>query len=147
MNTPEEYIKNLPADRREIFNKLREAIRVNLPAGFEEGMQYGMITYYVPLATYPAGYKPGKGQPLPFISLASQKNYLAIYHMGIYQDKKLLEWFEESWGSLGIGKLDIGKSCIRLKKLDKIPYQLLGELAGKMTVSEFIDIYERRNEV
>ena len=141
-NTPNEYVNQLPEDRREPINKLRITIRNNLPEGFEEGIGYGMIAYYVPHTIYPKGYHCDPKLPLPFINIASQKNFVAVYHMGIYAKKELLDWFVSEYPKHCSLKLDMGKSCIRFKKSDQIPYKLIGELCNKMTVDEWIGIYE-----
>ena len=139
---PNSYIDQLPDDRKEIMQKLREAIRENLPKGFEEEMSYGMIGYVVPHTIYPGGYHCDPKLPLPFISIASQKNFIALYHMGIYSDKNLLDWFTTEYPKHAMTKLDMGKSCIRFKKVNDIPFDLIGELAGKMSTDEWIDLYE-----
>lgn len=141
--TVEAYLNELPEDRVAPMQQLREVILSNLPQGFEEMMNYGMIGYVVPYSVYPPGYHCKPKQPLPFLALASQKNFIAVYHMGIYGDESLLKWFEEAYANTGVGKLDMGKSCIRFKKMDKIPYDLIGELCTKMTPAQWIDIYER----
>lgn len=141
--TVEAYLNELPEDRVAPMQQLREVILSNLPQGFEEMMNYGMIGYVVPYSVYPPGYHCKPKQPLPFLALASQKNFIAVYHMGIYGDESLLKWFEEAHAKTGVGKLDMGKSCIRFKKMDKIPYDLIGELCTKMTPAQWIDIYER----
>ena len=144
-NTPEEYINNLPDDRKKPIQKLRHIIKENLPEGFEEAMSNGMIAYQVPLSTYPSGYHAGKGPtPLPFINLASQKNYIALYHMGIYANPKVLDWFQKEYTNHANTKLDMGKSCIRFKKMDDIPYDLISELCGKISVAEWIETYENQ---
>ena len=140
--TVEEYLNELPADRKEAVNKLRKEILKNLPAGFKEEMNYGMIGYVVPHSLYPPGYHCDNKLPLPFMNIASQKNFIAVYHMGVYADKDLLEWFVNEYAKVAVAKLDMGKSCIRFKKLETIPYPLLGDLAGKMTVAEWIKRYE-----
>jgi len=133
----EEYISSLHPERQEVIEKLRDAVRQNLPEGFEESMSYGMIGYSVPLSIYPKGYQ-GKGkQPLPFIHIASQKNHVALYHMGLYTEKPLLEWFEEDYQNQTGSKPDIGKSCLRFKKMNKISYRLIAELSTKMTPREW----------
>lgn len=137
------YLEELPADRREPMKKLRETILKNLPEGFEETMSYGMIGYVVPLSAFPKGYHCTPGEPLPFMSLASQKNYIALYHMGLYAKPELEEWFREEYARRVTGKLDMGKSCIRLKKMEAIPYDLISELCQKITLKEFIDHYEQ----
>jgi len=140
--TPQEYINELPEDRKEPFRKLRDVILENLPAGFEEVMSYGMIGYVIPHSIYPKGYHVDPKLPLGFMNIASQKNFIALYHMGMYGSGSLVEWFEDEYPKYSKTKLDMGKSCIRFKKPDQIPYQLIGELAGKMTPRQWIDIYE-----
>ena len=142
VNTVEEYIGALPEDRKPIVEKLRNLILTNLPEGFAEQLSYGMIGYVVPLSIYPKGYHTKKGEPLPFISLASQKNYIALYHMGLYGKPKLEEWFVKEYADRVPTKLDMGKSCIRFKNPDHIPYDLIAELCQKMTVDEYISAYE-----
>ncbi|MBV6491024.1 MAG: hypothetical protein CNCCGFBP_01554 [Fimbriimonadaceae bacterium] len=139
--TVEEYLAELPDDRREAISVVRETIVAHLPEGVEEGVQYGMIGYYVPHSVYPPGYHCDPRQPLPFASLASQKNHMAIYMMGIYSDEPLANWFRDAWTRAG-KKLDMGKSCIRFKKLDDVPLDVLGEAIGKVPVSEYIARYE-----
>ncbi|MAP54150.1 DUF1801 domain-containing protein [Altibacter sp.] len=141
--TPDQYIEELPEERKKIISKLRSTILENLPKGFEETMAYGMIGYVVPHAKYPEGYHCDPTQPLPFMSLASQKNHIGFYHMGIYSDPKLLDWFTSEYPKHVSGKLDMGKSCIRFKNMNKIPYELIGELAGKMTADAWIARYEK----
>ena len=141
--TSEEYISQLPEDRKEVMSKLRKTILDNLPKGFEETMSYGMLGFVVPHSIYPDGYHCKPETPLPFISLASQKNFIAVYHMGIYAHKELMDWFVSEYPKYSKRKLDMGKSCIRFKKIDEIPYQLIGDLATKMTVNQWIDIYEK----
>ena len=141
-NTPEEYINSIPEERKQLMTELRNVIRKNLPEGFEEVMSYGMISYVVPHSLYENGYHCNPKQPLPFMSIASQKNFVALYHMGIYADKDLLKWFVDEYEKRSKIKLDMGKSCIRFKKPDAIPMDLLGELASKMTTKEWIAIYE-----
>lgn len=140
--SPTEYLTALPPDRQEAMAQLRASIVASLPKGFEETMSYGMISYVIPHSLYPAGYHCDPLQPLPFMSIASQKNFIAVYHMGIYTDEKLMNWFTDSFQQLGIGKLDMGKSCIRFKKINQIPLKLVGELAGKMSATEWIALYE-----
>ena len=140
--TPEQYLAELPDDRREVIGNIRQQILDNLPNGFEEVMSYGMLGYVVPHSLYPDGYHCDPKLPLPFINLASQKNHIAVYHGGIYSNSELLGWFTSEYPKHMSTKLDMGKSCIRFKNPKKIPYELLGELAGKMTVDEWIDIYE-----
>jgi len=138
----DQYIAELPADRKEPIKKLREEILANLPEGFEEGMGYGMMGYYVPHSLYPAGYHCNPKDPLPFMGLASQKNFIAVYHMGVYADAKLHDWFVSEYAKQVPTKLDMGKSCIRFKKMDQIPYQLFGQLASKITPQQWIKAYE-----
>lgn len=140
--TIEDYLEQLPAERKEAMKKLRQVITKNLPKGFKEQMTYGMIGWVVPHSLYPPGYHCDPALPLGFISIASQKNFIAVYHMGIYADKNLLDWFLKAYAETGTTKPDMGKSCIRFKKVDKIPYELLGELAGKVTPQQWIDRYE-----
>lgn len=140
--SPEEYISELPEDRKAAIIKLRETVLNNLPEGFQEGMSYGMVGYVVPKSVYPAGYHCSPELPLPFMSFASQKNFIAFYHMGIYAKKELLDWFVAEYPKHCKYKLDMGKSCIRFKKVDAIPYELLGELVTKMTPQEWIELYE-----
>jgi len=137
-----EYLKELPEDRAPHFIKLRDTIVKNIPKGFEEGMGYGMIGYSVPHSIFPDGYHCDPKLPLPFVSIASQKNFIALYHMGIYANPKLLDWFVNEYPKHSKAKLDMGKSCIRFKKADQIPYDLIAELMRKMTVKEWIKLYQ-----
>ncbi len=141
--TVENYLKEVPTERQEAFSRLRNVILENLPKGFSEGMGYGMIGYSVPHSLYPAGYHCDPKIPLPFLSIASQKNFIAIYHMGIYADEILLKWFTEEFARVSKTKLDMGKSCIRFKKPDQIPFELIGKLASKMTPDKWIAMYEK----
>ncbi|MEO6818297.1 MAG: DUF1801 domain-containing protein [Ginsengibacter sp.] len=136
------YINQLNKERKDVMIKLRKVILDNLPGGFTEMMSYGMIGFVVPHSIYPNGYHCNPKLPLPFLSIASQKNFVAIYHMGIYADVNLLEWFENEYLKHSKAKLDMGKSCIRFKKLDEIPYELIGELTRKISVKEWIKMYE-----
>jgi hypothetical protein len=140
--TPEAYLVDLPEDRKKIIRELRKVITDNLPEGFSEVMSYGMIGYVVPHSLYPSGYHCDPKQALPFMSLASQKNFVAVYHMGLYANKDLLTWFTEAYSQQSKAKLDMGKSCIRFKKIDQIPFELIGELASKITPQEWIALYE-----
>ena len=140
---PDEYIEELPDERKQAFVKLRDTILKHLPPGFEEVMGSGMIGYVVPHSLYPAGYHCDPKQPLPFIGIASQKNFIAVYHMGIYVKEDLLNWFQTEYEKQGIGKPDMGKSCIRFKKPEKIPFDLIGDLASRMTPEEWIATYEK----
>ncbi len=141
--TVEEILINLPQDRVEPFNKLHDVIVKNLPKGFEAAISYGGLGYVIPHSLYPAGYHCKPSEPLPFAGLASQKNSINFYHMGIYSDPKLLNWFVNEFPKHTKQKLDMGKSCIRFKKFDDIPYQLIGELMKKMSVNDWINIYEK----
>ena len=141
-NTPDEYIEAIPEERREAMQNLRRVITKNLPQGFSEVLNYGMIGYVVPHEIYPNGYHCDPKLPLPFMSIASQKNFIAVYHMGIYADKELMEWFVNEYPKYVKTKLDMGKSCIRFKKIDQIPLKLIGELVAKMTPEKWIEIYE-----
>lgn len=140
----EEYIQNAPEERRKALICLREEILTNLPDGFQEEMNYGMPSYVVPHTIYPDGYHCDPEKPLPFMSLASQKNFIALYHMGIYADEKLLKWFQEEYKKVVSTKLDMGKSCIRFKNVNTIPFELIGELASKITVKDWINSYEKQ---
>lgn len=141
--TVTQYINELPEERRVAMQQLRTVIKKHLPQGFKEEMNYGMIGYVVPHTLYPAGYHCDSTLPLPFLSIASQKNSVNVYHMGMYSDKKLYDWFVTAYTKLNIGKLDIGKSCIRFKNLKKIPFELIGELATQMTPQQWIALYEK----
>lgn len=140
--TPDQYLLEIPEERKEAMSKLRNTILENLPEGFEETMTYGMIGYVVPHKIYPNGYHCDSKIPLPFMSIASQKNFVALYHMGIYADDKLLEWFVGEYPKHCKTKLDMGKSCIRFKKMNDIPFELIGELCKKVTVEDWIAKYE-----
>ena len=141
--SPKNYIDQLPIDRQVVMKKLRNVIKTNIPTGFSETMLYDMISYVVPHTRYPAGYHCKPTDPLPFISIASQKNFIALYHMGIYADSKLLSWFVDEYLKHAHKKLDMGKSCIRFKYLDDIPYELIGQLVQKMSVQEWVRLYEQ----
>ena len=141
--TPEQYLSALPEDRKEAMLKLRNAIKENLPQGFEEVISYGMLGYVVPHSIYPSGYHCDPKLPLPFINLASQKNFIALYHMGIYANKNLESWFVSEYPKHVKTKLDMGKSCIRFKKMEDIPFDFIGELAAKVSVEDWILNYEK----
>ncbi len=141
--SPKEYIDELPEDRKAPIQQLRQTILEHLPEGFEEQMSYGMLGYVVPHSRYPDGYHCDPKQPLPFMSLASQKNHIGLYHMGLYSDPELLEWFKKEYAEKVATKLDMGKSCIRFKNPKHIPFELIGELTTKMTATEWIDRYEK----
>jgi len=140
-NSPEEYIGQLPEDRKKAIERLRTTIKANLPNGFEETMSYGMIGYVVPHSIYPSGYHVNPKEPLPFISIASQKNYIALYHMGMYSFPDILEWFQEEYPKYVKTKLDMGKGCIRFKKIEKIPYDLIAVLCRKITMEDYLMKY------
>ena len=141
--TVDQYLSEVPPERQEAMNKLRRVVLKNLPKGFKEAMGYGMMGYCVPHSIYPAGYHCNPKDPLPFAGMASQKNSINFYHMGIYADPKLLKWFIDEYKKTGLGKLDMGKSCIRFKKPENIPYKLIGELCSKITVEKWIETYEK----
>jgi uncharacterized protein YdhG (YjbR/CyaY superfamily) len=138
----EEYLNELPEDRKMLMLKLRKTILKNIPKGFIEEMSYGMIGYVVPHTLYPNGYHCNPKLPLPFVNIASQKNFIAIYHMGIYAKPELLKWFIDEFPKHSNQKLDMGKSCIRFKKFDQIPFDLIAELMRKMSVEDWINCYE-----
>jgi len=140
--TPQEYLASLPDDRKDALQKLRDTIVQHLPEGFIEGMGYGMLGWAVPHSAYPAGYHCDPKLPLPFLSIASQKNFIALYHMGLYADEELYKWFVAEYPKHSKTKLDMGKSCIRFKKPETIPYDLIGQLVSKMTMPQWIEIYE-----
>ncbi len=138
----DDYISQLPEDRKEPIKKLRDIINKNLSKGFEEGMNYNMIGFYIPHSVYPNGYHCDTKLPLPFMNLASQKNFIAVYHMGMYAKKEILDWFVAEYPKHCKYKLDMGKSCVRFKKIEDIPYELIGKLAAKMSSKEWIELYE-----
>jgi uncharacterized protein YdhG (YjbR/CyaY superfamily) len=138
-----EYMEDLPDDRKPVMGRLRETILLNLPEGFTEQMSYGMVGYVVPHSIYPSGYHCSPELPLPFISIASQKNFIGFYHMGMYADRQLLDWFVAEYPQYASGKLDMGKSCIRFKKQEQIPFELIGELVARVTVDQWVQMYER----
>lgn len=140
--TVDEILNNLPADRAEPFNRLHEVIVTNLPKGFEAGISYGGLGYVVPHSIYPDGYHCKPSEPLPFAGIASQKGSINFYHMGIYSDPELMEWFVTEYPKHSKQKLDMGKSCVRFKKFDEIPYALIGELMKKISVEDWIERYE-----
>ncbi|MGX7132040.1 DUF1801 domain-containing protein [Enterococcus songbeiensis] len=137
------YEATLPEKWRDSYFSLKESLLTNLPEGFELIMQYGMPTFVVPLSTFPQGYLGRKNEPLPFLSLAAQKNHLALYHMGLMSNKELLTWFQTKYAEAVPTKLNMGKSCIRFTNTKHIPYKLIGELAQKITVTEWIEAYMR----
>lgn len=143
MKEIDDYLANVDEKRQAAFRKLYEIVKDNLPVGFEENFQYKMISFVVPLSTYPKGYLNREDEPVPFISLAAQKNHVALYHMGIMGNKTLLAWFEEEYQKQVPTKLNMGKSCIRMTNVKNIPYGLLGELVSKMTLEEWLQNYEK----
>jgi uncharacterized protein YdhG (YjbR/CyaY superfamily) len=142
-STVKEYIDSLPSERKEAMTKLRKIIIKKLPKGFLEMISYGMIGYVVPHSKYPDGYHCNPKLPLPFINIASQKNFIAFHHLGIYGDKSLSEWFKKEYPKHSKNKLDMGKGCVRFKKPEQIPYELIGELCSKITVDKWIERYEK----
>jgi uncharacterized protein YdhG (YjbR/CyaY superfamily) len=140
--TVEKYLEQVPEERKAALKKLRDTLVKNIPKGFEETMGYGMAGFVVPHSIYPAGYHCNPKQPLPFISFASQKNFIAFYHMGMYAMPDLLEWFTNEFPKHSKKKLDMGKSCVRFKKPEDIPFELLGELAKKVSVKKWVEVYE-----
>ena len=139
----EEYLNEVPEERKASFRKLYETVSQNLPLGFREQFSYGMIGWSIPLETYPPGYHCTPNTPLPFINLASQKNFIALYHMGIYANPELLNWFVAEYPKYSPRKLDMGKSCMRFKKVEDIPFELIAELCQKITPEDWINLYEK----
>ncbi len=137
------FMAQLPDDKQSIFKQLRQTIVDNIPNGFDEVISGKMLAYQIPLSTYPDGYHCTDDTPLPFVSIACQKNFMALYHMGIYMDSVLLDWFEEQYPKHSKYKLNMGKSCIRFKKIDAIPFELVGELMAKISVEDYIATYEK----
>lgn len=140
--TPDQYIEQLPEERKEVFSRLRQLLKEKLPKGFEETISYGMIGFVVPHSIFPSGYHCDPKLPLPFISIASQKNAISLYHSGIYADQDLLDWFVQEYPKHCKTKLDMGKSCIRFKKMNDIPFDLIAELAQKLSPEEWIARYQ-----
>ncbi len=138
----QDYLEQIQPERKASFTQLRNVILENLPKGFQEEMSYGMIGYVVPHSVYPSGYHCDPKLPLPFVSIANQKNFIAFYHMRLYAQKDLYDWFVTSYTEKCNYKLDMGKSCVRFKKMEDIPFDLIGELMQKMTSEEWISIYE-----
>ncbi len=138
-----EYLDNIPDSQKDIVNIILKAIRKNIPKGFEECINYGMIGWVVPHSLYSPGYHCDPKLPLPFLSLAAQKNSVNVYHMGIYADTELFDWFIGTYETLGLKKLDIGKSCMRFKKTEDVPLELLSELVSKINPSQWIKLYEK----
>lgn len=140
--SPSEYIAQLPENRKIAVQKLRQIILDHIDPKFQECINYGMLGYVVPFSIYPEEYHCNPKLPLPFMNLASQKNFIAVYHSGMYAQKAILDWFVAEYPKHSTAKLDMGKSCIRFKKMDAIPYALIGQLAAKLSVEEWIAIYE-----
>lgn len=145
-DSPEAYINQLPTERKEVISKLRKTFLKNLPIGFKEQMSYGMLGYVVPHSIYPNGYHCDPKLPLSFINLASQKNFIALYHSGIYADQKLYDWLVAEYPKHCKRKLDMGKSCIRFKSMDDIPYELIATLTKKVSVKDWITLYEKNTK-
>ena len=143
INTPEEYLNSIPEERKAPVSKLRDNILANLPKGFEEKITYGMLGYVVPFSIYPAGYHGKPKQALPFINIGSQKNFIVLHHLGLYSFTNLLEWFQAEYPKHSKYKLDMGKGCVRFKKTDDIPYDLIAELIRKITPEQWIEQYEK----
>jgi hypothetical protein len=141
--TPEQYLAELPADKKEGVTQLRATVLRNLPKGFKEVMAYGMLGYVVPHEVYPPGYHCDPKQPLPFICIAAQKNFIALYHMGVYSMPDVLKWFKAEYARQSPAKPDMGKSCLRFKKAEHIPYKLIGDLVKKISVKDWISFYEK----
>ena len=142
--TVQDYLNGVAEDKKESFVKLQQTIQKSLPEGFDETISYNMIGYVVPLKTFSEGYHCNPTLPLPFINIAAQKNFIALYHMGIYADPALLDWFKNEYPNHTKTKLDMGKSCIRFKKANDIPFDLIGELISKMSVEQWIDLYNSK---
>lgn len=140
--TPEDYLDQLAPDRQASVRQLRQVILDHLPKGFTECINYGMLGYVVPHALFPAGYHCDPKLPLPFLGLASQKSHIALYHMGIYASPDLMNWFVAEYPKHCSKKLDMGKSCIRFKKPEDIPFALIGQLLEKMTVNQWVSLYK-----
>ena len=140
----EEYIRQVPELQRETFVLLRKTILDNLPIGFSEEMSYGMIGYVVPHSTYPKGYHSTPKLPLPFLNIAAQKNFISLYHMGIYANTELLNWITSEYPKHSKLKLNMGKGCIRFKNGSDLPYRLIAELVSKIGVADWINLYETK---
>jgi len=136
------YLEYFEISKKEAFLNLRETIKNNIDSTFNEEINYGMIGYVVPHEVYPSGYHCDPKLPLPFLAIAAQKNFIALYHMGIYMEPTLLDWFVAEFPKHSKSKLDMGKSCIRFKKPQDIPFELIAELIKKMTANDWIKLYE-----
>jgi hypothetical protein len=139
--TVEQYLAELPADRRSAIEAVRKVLRKNLDKQYQEGMQYGMIGYYVPHSVYPAGYHCDPKQPLPFVCLGSQKNYMSLHLACVYSDSAQYKWFQKAWAETG-KKLDMGKACVRFKKVDDLALDVVGEVIRRNPVKAYIKMYE-----
>lgn len=140
----EEYVAGIDSDRQEAYLKLFNTVAENMPKGFAFCMQYGFPSFVVSLEDYPSGYHCTPNTPLPFISVGAQKNFLALYHMGLYANQELLDWFVAEYPKHAKFKLDMGKSCIRFKRISDIPFSLVADLMKKMTAHQWIEIYEHK---
>ena len=138
-----DYTNSLASDRKTTITQLINVIEQNIPKGFEKVMNYGMPSFVIPHSIYPNGYHCDTTLPLPFIGVSNQKSSISLHHMGLYADPELLNWFKLEYPKHSNTKLDMGKSCIRFKKFNEIPYELIGILSNKMTVKNWIDIYEQ----
>ena len=141
--TIDQYLKELPDDRKEAIENIRKSILKNLPQGFQEVLSYGMIGYVVPHSIYPNGYHCNTKLPLPFINIGSQKNFISLHHLGLYFDENLVNWFSSEYSNHSKNKLDMGKGCVRFKKINEIPLDLIGELVTKISVESYIETYEK----
>ncbi len=141
--TIEEYISKVPEERKQAFIGLYETVSRSLPSGFVPMMSYGMVGFVVPHEVYPDGYHCNPALPLPFINLANQKNFIALYHMGLYANPELMKWFVSAYAETISTKLDMGESCIRFKRPHQIPFVLIGQLVSKLTPQDWIEIYEK----
>ena len=139
----ETYLNSLSKDRKESVQKIIKVVEDNIPFGYSKIMNYNMPSFVIPHSIYPSGYHVTPDLPLPFIGVASQKNHIGFYHMGLYAKPELLDWFISEYQKFCTSKLDMGKSCVRFKEMDDIPYELVGELSKKMTTKEWINIYEK----
>ena len=142
-STPEQYISELPAGRKEAVTQLRNTIASNIPGGFKEVMAHGMIGWVVPHELFPPGYHCNPQLPLLFVSIASQKNFISLHHMGLYGSNELSKWFVAEYAKQSPSKLDMGKACVRFKKPEHIPHKLIGELMKKISADDWIRIYQK----
>jgi len=142
MDSVEQYVLALPDERKEVISHILSTIREHIPDGFQECLMYNMPGWVVPHSRYPNGYHVDPSLPLPFLNVASQKNHIALYHMGVYSNPTLLEWVKQEYPKHSTTKLDMGKSCIRFKNINKIPYDFIGMLCTRMTPDQWIHQYE-----